>query len=113
MTDTDLIATEAAPDTPEAPAATSSDRAGKERRGDGLGALSTMVLPELRALASQVGVKGTSGMRKGDLIAAIREHQGALGAPKNNNQAAQSQQPQACRHRRRRHRRNRARRNRA
>ncbi|AMU65108.1 transcription termination factor Rho [Mycobacteroides abscessus] len=95
MTDTDLIATEAAPETPEAPAAASSDRAGKERRGDGLGALSTMVLPELRALASQVGVKGTSGMRKGDLIAAIREHQGALGAPKNNNQAAQSQQPQA------------------
>ncbi|MFT9663420.1 transcription termination factor Rho [Mycobacteroides abscessus subsp. abscessus] len=95
MTDTDLIATEAAPETPEAPAAASSDRAVKERRGDGLGALSTMVLPELRALASQVGVKGTSGMRKGDLIAAIREHQGALGAPKNNNQAAQSQQPQA------------------
>ncbi|AMT70233.1 transcription termination factor Rho [Mycobacteroides immunogenum] len=94
MTDTDLIATEAAPETPEAPAAASSDRASKERRGDGLGALSTMVLPELRALASQVGVKGTSGMRKGDLIAAIREHQGALGAPKNN-QAAQVQQPQA------------------
>lgn len=95
MTDTDLIATEAAPETPEAPTTASSDRSTKERRGDGLGALSTMVLPELRALASQVGVKGTSGMRKGDLIAAIREHQGALGAPKNNNQAAQAQQPQA------------------
>ncbi|ORB59579.1 transcription termination factor Rho [Mycobacteroides saopaulense] len=95
MTDTDLIATEAAPVTPEAPTAASSDRPAKERRGDGLGALSTMVLPELRALASQVGVKGTSGMRKGDLIAAIREHQGALGAPKNNNQATQAQQPQA------------------
>ena len=37
------------------------------------GSLATMVLPELRALASQVGVKGTSGMRKGELIAAIRE----------------------------------------
>ncbi|TDZ79278.1 hypothetical protein DE4585_03014 [Mycobacteroides salmoniphilum] len=95
MTDTDLIATEAAPETPEAPTAASSDRSTKERRGDGLGALSTMVLPELRALASQVGVKGTSGMRKGDLIAAIREHQGALGAPKNNNQSTQAQQPQA------------------
>ncbi|MCB1286109.1 MAG: transcription termination factor Rho [Mycobacterium sp.] len=35
-----------------------------------------MVLPELRALASQVGVKGTSGMRKSDLIEAIRERQG-------------------------------------
>ncbi|AMW19067.1 transcription termination factor Rho [Mycobacteroides chelonae] len=95
MTDTDLIATEAAPEAPEAPATASSDRSNKERRGDGLGALSTMVLPELRALASQVGVKGTSGMRKSDLIAAIREHQGALGASKNNNQSTQAQQPQA------------------
>ncbi len=35
-----------------------------------------MVLPELRALAGQVGVKGSSGMRKNELIAAIREVQG-------------------------------------
>ena len=40
------------------------------------GALSTMVLPELRALANQVGVKGTSGMRKNELIAAIHEIRG-------------------------------------
>ena len=40
------------------------------------GALSTMVLPELRALANQAGVKGTSGMRKNELIAAIREIRG-------------------------------------
>ena len=39
-----------------------------------------MVLPELRALANEVGVKGASGMRKGELIAAIREHRGG---PKN------------------------------
>ena len=32
-----------------------------------------MVLPDLRALADQVGVKGASGMRKSELIAAIRE----------------------------------------
>src|ERR1700742_896249 len=31
-----------------------------------------MVLPELRALANRSGVKGTSGMRKSELIAAIR-----------------------------------------
>jgi transcription termination factor Rho len=37
------------------------------------GSLSTMVLPELRALANQAGVKGTSGMRKNELIAAIKE----------------------------------------
>jgi transcription termination factor Rho len=41
-----------------------------------VGALSTMVLPELRALANQVGVKGTSGMRKTELIAAIKEIRG-------------------------------------
>ncbi|ORB83383.1 transcription termination factor Rho [Mycobacterium kansasii] len=37
------------------------------------GSLSTMVLPELRALANRAGVKGTSGMRKNELIAAIQE----------------------------------------
>jgi transcription termination factor Rho len=35
-----------------------------------------MVLPELRALANSVGVKGASGMRKSELIAAIRESRG-------------------------------------
>ena len=35
-----------------------------------------MVLPELRALANQAGVKGTSGMRKNELIAAIQETRG-------------------------------------
>lgn len=34
--------------------------------------LSSLVLPELRALANRVGVKGSSGMRKNELIAAIR-----------------------------------------
>ncbi|MBJ7400874.1 MAG: transcription termination factor Rho [Mycolicibacterium sp.] len=34
-----------------------------------------MVLPELRALANSVGVKATSGMRKNELISAIRETQ--------------------------------------
>jgi transcription termination factor Rho len=58
------------------------------------GSLSTMVLPELRALANRAGVKGTSGMRKNELIAAIREsrqghangapsHGGASGEPPN------------------------------
>ena len=75
MSDTDLITTgERAPiaqaHSDQAPAtqAPATDNAG--------GSLSTMVLPELRALAGRVGVKGTSGMRKGELIAAIRETQG-------------------------------------
>jgi len=75
VSDTDLITTgERAPiaqaPTDQAPATQTpaTDNAG--------GSLSTMVLPELRALAGRVGVKGTSGMRKGELIAAIRETQG-------------------------------------
>jgi transcription termination factor Rho len=49
------------------------------------GSLATMVLPELRALANRAGVKGTSGMRKNELIAAIRESRQshANGAPSN------------------------------
>jgi len=46
-------------------------------------ALSAMVLPELRVLARQVGVEGASGMRKSELIAAIRERRGdSNGRPK-------------------------------
>ena len=37
------------------------------------GALSTMRLPELQALAAELGVAGTAGMRKSDLVDAIRE----------------------------------------
>ncbi|MGE2717673.1 transcription termination factor Rho [Mycolicibacterium litorale] len=38
--------------------------------------LTSMVLPELRVLARQIGVEGASGMRKSELIAAIRERRG-------------------------------------
>ncbi|HRA51626.1 Rho termination factor N-terminal domain-containing protein, partial [Actinotalea sp.] len=37
------------------------------------GALSTLRLPELQALAAELGVPRTSAMRKGDLVTAIRE----------------------------------------
>ena len=40
------------------------------------GSLTGMVLPELRALAKEIGVEGASGMRKSELVAAIREHRG-------------------------------------
>jgi transcription termination factor Rho len=51
-------------------------RAARGPTAQGDGALATMVLPELRALANEIGVKGTSGMRKNELIAAIRERRG-------------------------------------
>jgi transcription termination factor Rho len=43
------------------------------------GSLSAMVLPELRALANRAGVKGTSGMRKSELIEAITAVRGGRG----------------------------------
>ncbi|MDQ5974651.1 MAG: transcription termination factor Rho, partial [Actinomycetota bacterium] len=39
------------------------------------GGLSAMLLPELKQLAQQLGITGASGMRKGDLVAAIGERQ--------------------------------------
>ena len=84
MTDTDLITagdsadsdalpTAVATDTPSAPAAAPARR----------GALTSLVLPELRAMAKEIGVEGASGMRKSELIAAIRERRGEKngGAP--------------------------------
>ncbi|MFW0797446.1 transcription termination factor Rho [Gordonia sp. CPCC 205515] len=71
MTDTDLIT---APDD-----AAVSSTAGASTRGGRTG-LAAMVLPELRALATELGIKGISGMRKGDLIAAIKERQGGGGS---------------------------------
>ncbi|SHK17959.1 transcription termination factor Rho [Pseudonocardia thermophila] len=60
MSETDLVSTEAAPAAP------------KKRGG-----LTGMVLAELRALAGELNIPDTAGMRKGELIAAIKERQGA------------------------------------
>ena len=85
MTDTDLITTQdRSPQTltgqTESSSAVKSDSPTTASAPDAGGSLSTMVLPELRALANSVGVKGTSGMRKGDLISAIRETRGGGGS---------------------------------
>jgi transcription termination factor Rho len=79
VTDTDLITAGDGADQTQLPMSVTSDAAGT----GGGGSLSTMVLPELRALAGKVGVKGTSGMRKSDLIAAIRERQSGGGSDAN------------------------------
>ena len=41
-----------------------------------------MVIADLRALATELGIGDTTGMRKGDLIAAIRERQGKTKKPR-------------------------------
>ncbi len=92
MTDTDLVTAgdgtenhklseSVTTDTSGGPDASGSSPETNTNAGDG--SLSTMVLPELRALANRAGVKGTSGMRKNELIAAIREsrQRHANGAP--------------------------------
>ncbi|PUB22891.1 transcription termination factor Rho [Promicromonospora sp. AC04] len=55
-------------------------------RAAGTGALSSMRLAELQALAGDLGVKGTSRMRKSDLVDSIREKTG--GATKRSDRAA-------------------------
>ncbi len=60
---------------------------GAKRRGPGLAG---MVLPDLKALAGELGIKGTSGMRKGDLIAAIAERQSGGGAADRKNDSRPS-----------------------
>ena len=89
MTDTDLFTAGENTDANQLSNAVTAD-APDAKTNAPAGALSTMVLPELRALANQVGVKGTSGMRKNELIAAIKEVRGQTnGAPANGTKSAE------------------------
>jgi transcription termination factor Rho len=54
----------------------------RRRRGSGLEA---MLLPELKQLASTLGIKGSGAMRKGQLIAAIQGSQQGSAAPGSSN----------------------------
>jgi transcription termination factor Rho len=94
VTDTDLVTASGSTENDKLPDSvtpdTPSDSGAKQNAPDG--SLSTMVLPELRALANQAGVKGTSGMRKNELIAAIRESRQVHtnGTPSNGSADAES-----------------------
>jgi transcription termination factor Rho len=66
-----------------------------KRRAAGTG-LTSMVLPELKALAATMGISGTGAMRKGDLIAAIQGGQQSAA-----NGAASAAPPRAARSSRR------------
>jgi transcription termination factor Rho len=75
VTDTDLITAGESTDGNQLSISVPTDAPAVKTNAP-VGSLSTMVLPELRALANQAGVKGTSGMRKNELIAAIQETRG-------------------------------------
>jgi transcription termination factor Rho len=75
VTDTDLITAGESIENDHTSNSVNHDAPAVKASSSG-GSLSAMVLPELRALASQAGVKGTSGMRKNELIAAIQEYRG-------------------------------------
>jgi transcription termination factor Rho len=77
VSNTDLLSSDTATGAAGAQA-DSAANGGTPKRRTGL---TGMVLAELRELAGQLGVTGTSGMRKGDLIAAIKERQGPAKAP--------------------------------
>ena len=95
VTDTDLFTAGESTDSNQVSNAVTTDTPDVKTDAPA-GSLSTMVLPELRALANQAGVKGTSGMRKNELIAAIKEIRGqangtsAPAAPENSGTSDQS-----------------------
>ncbi len=61
--------------------------------------LNTMLMPELKKLAGQLGISGTSGMRKADLVSAIGERQGGRSATasRSNGHSQQADSPSARR----------------
>jgi transcription termination factor Rho len=95
VTNTDLLSSEAAdaasPIASSGSDATSTNGSNGTARRKAAG-LSGMVLPELRELAGQLGITGITGMRKGDLIAAIKERQGASSARSNGRAASRGDQ---------------------
>ncbi|WP_067484091.1 transcription termination factor Rho [Actinomadura hibisca] len=81
-----------------APTGEAAERTAPRRRRTGTG-LSAMVLPELKALASSLGITGVTGMRKSQLIAAIQEKQGggSAGGEQGTAEPAKAERPRRTR----------------
>ncbi|GAB3963484.1 hypothetical protein GCM10029978_021450 [Actinoallomurus acanthiterrae] len=97
---TELLSDAAATANEAAPAEKAAAAPRRRRSGTGL---SAMVLPELKALASSLGISGTGGMRKSQLIAAIQERQaqnagggGSAPAAKNDGETSVAQDTAAA-----------------
>jgi transcription termination factor Rho len=84
VSNTDLLGSETANGAVAAETTQRASANGGTKRRAGL---TGMVLAELRELAGQLGITGTTGMRKGDLIAAIKERQSG-GSSKSASKAA-------------------------
>ncbi|MBQ6644171.1 MAG: Rho termination factor N-terminal domain-containing protein, partial [Saccharopolyspora sp.] len=91
MSNTELLSSDAANGVPAAGGQDSAQSSGTDSNGTPRrrGGLSGMLLPELRQLAGELGID-TGGLRKGDLIAAIKERQGG-GAPQRSRGAGTKQ----------------------
>jgi len=72
--------------------AATSDASAEPRGTARSGALTSLRLPELQTLAADLGVAGTSGMRKSDLIDAIKERRSGGGRSASRNDAPRVEQ---------------------
>jgi len=72
--------------------AATSDASAEPRSTARSGALTSLRLPELQTLAADLGVAGTSGMRKSDLVDAIKERRSGGGRSASRNDAPRAEQ---------------------
>ena len=80
VSDTTELLSDAGPasgDSPIGHSATGSADGAAGQPGRNGGDLSKLRVSDLQGLAQQLGISGTARMRKGDLVAAIQERQGA------------------------------------
>ncbi|RBO85484.1 transcription termination factor Rho [Nocardia puris] len=100
MTDTDLLATPGVDTNPSSSGGRESESGQiskmSEKTDVARSGLTGMLLPQLRALAGELGIRGTSGMRKGDLIAAIKENQAGKPAKADKPARAEAKAEQAA-----------------